>query len=590
MRWISLIAVFSFVSSAQAQNLVDKSFPTQLFEPAIGTGSLLTVEPGTVTDHLSYGFDFLVNYQNNVFSLAVKDNEKIVLVDHQLTTDLVGALGLHYKWLRAQLGFGLPFHVRLWGNEINQQGKVGETSAATTLGDLRLQLKVGLLSGWKGLSIALSPIITVPTGCLSSSSEGSCAEDGNFGGDPNPTLRPRLVFDYHTGNFLFAANLGWLFRFKDSVALSTKIGDQLLYSVGIGYQAHPRAQIMAEAIGRVGFSATLDCRGVAGGTEICPNPDETNIDAFPLELAVAGRFAMGKGFSILVGWGVGLIRGIGSPQFRVLAGVRWAPGLDDVKVQVAEDTDHDGIPNNEDKCPLKPEDLDSFEDKDGCPDLDNDADGVLDKQDKCPLEPEDQDSFEDTDGCPEADNDGDGISDQFDYCPMQPETKNGYKDDDGCPDTPDKDGDGVPDSQDKCVDQKETINGIKDDDGCPDKGKGKVSVEKGRIDVAETIQFVSGKPEIKSRSNTLLDQVVLTLKANQQIKGIRIEGHAGQSRSEKIQKLWQHRVETVRDYLVQKGIDPSRLSVVGERAEKLGHKKSGIVFVILEEESEKPRD
>jgi hypothetical protein len=42
-------------------------------------------------------------------------------------------------------------------------------------------------------------------------------------------------------------------------------------------------------------------------------------------------------------------------------------------------------------CPDLAEDVDSFEDGDGCPDLDNDQDGVPDERDKCPSEPEDFD-------------------------------------------------------------------------------------------------------------------------------------------------------------------------------------------------------
>ena len=40
---------------------------------------------------------------------------------------------------------------------------------------------------------------------------------------------------------------------------------------------------------------------------------------------------------------------------------------------------------------IRPEDLDGFDDEDGCPDTDNDADTVLDVDDKCPSEAEDTD-------------------------------------------------------------------------------------------------------------------------------------------------------------------------------------------------------
>jgi len=42
-----------------------------------------------------------------------------------------------------------------------------------------------------------------------------------------------------------------------------------------------------------------------------------------------------------------------------------------------------------------------FEDADGVPDLDNDSDGIIDERDMCPNEAEDLDGFEDEDGCPD---------------------------------------------------------------------------------------------------------------------------------------------------------------------------------------------
>ncbi len=67
-------------------------------------------------------------------------------------------------------------------------------------------------------------------------------------------------------------------------------------------------------------------------------------------------------------------------------------------------------------------------------DGDSDGDGIEDSEDQCPNQAEDVDKFQDQDGCADVDNDGDGIVDSADQCPDQPETKNGYLDDDGCPD------------------------------------------------------------------------------------------------------------------------------------------------------------
>ncbi|HUS33356.1 MAG TPA: OmpA family protein [Kofleriaceae bacterium] len=65
------------------------------------------------------------------------------------------------------------------------------------------------------------------------------------------------------------------------------------------------------------------------------------------------------------------------------------------------DTDRDGIVDIDDVCPDSAEERDSFEDEDGCPDVDNDRDRILDRDDKCPNEPESYNGFEDEDGCPD---------------------------------------------------------------------------------------------------------------------------------------------------------------------------------------------
>jgi hypothetical protein len=131
------------------------------------------------------------------------------------------------------------------------------------------------------------------------------------------------------------------------------------------------------------------------------------------------------------------------------------------------DADFDGILDSNDKCINEPEDLDGFEDSDGCPEMDNDNDRVEDRNDKCPNQPEDLDGFQDGDGCPDPDNDADGLRDAVDKCMNEPEDKDGFQDADGCPD-PDNDNDGIVDAKDQCPNEPEDKNFIKDTDGCPD--------------------------------------------------------------------------------------------------------------------------
>ncbi len=223
------------------------------------------------------------------------------------------------------------------------------------------------------------------------------------------------------------------------------------------------------------------------------------------------------------------------------------------------DSDGDGILDDVDECPKEPEDKDGFKDKDGCPDPDNDGDAVLDGDDACPIVAEDIDLFEDKDGCPEDDNDQDGLADRIDQCPDQAEDKDGFVDDDGCPD-PDNDNDKVvdhPTPDDKCPNEfAETP------DGCPQKYQ-LIVVTKDKIELKQTIYFAYNKATIKPVSFPMLDEVAMALADNPTIV-VRIEGHTdSKGRDAANLKLSQKRADSVRTYLLKRGVAAGRMVATG---------------------------
>jgi outer membrane protein OmpA-like peptidoglycan-associated protein len=310
----------------------------------------------------------------------------------------------------------------------------------------------------------------------------------------------------------------------------------------------------------------------------------------PLEALAGVKLYLARNSFLSLGAGRGLLPDKGAnPDFRAMIGIVFEPNIGD--------RDGDGIKDDIDKCPDDPEDKDGFADEDGCPEPDNDRDGIPDVDDNCPDIPEDQDGIEDEDGCPEGDKgdrDGDRIPDDLDKCPDEPEDEDGFQDEDGCPD-PDNDGDrildvddlcpndredpdgfedqdGCPDNDndkdritdkdDKCPLEPETYNGRDDEDGCPDRGR--VTVTETSIEIIEVIYFDINKDTIKSVSFPILDEVAATMQGNPSIQLIEVQGHTDDQGDDAYNlDLSDRRAKSVVKYLVDKGVDPKRLTAHG---------------------------
>ena len=242
------------------------------------------------------------------------------------------------------------------------------------------------------------------------------------------------------------------------------------------------------------------------------------------------------------------------------------------------DRDLDGFKDSKDKCPTEPEDYDGDRDDDGCPEFDRDGDGIDDESDRCPDQKEDKDGFRDKDGCPDLDNDNDGIKDVVDQCPNKPEDKDGFQDLDGCPDE-DNDKDGILDVRDKCPNKREDFDGDRDDDGCPDAKKyKKIVITKKRIKLKQKIFFKFDSAEILPKSFDLLNEVADAL-IDRPKAFVRIEGHTdSKGRKRYNKRLSQKRADSVRKYLVEKGVRAPNLTSIGygeERPRWSNKSKSG---------------
>jgi outer membrane protein OmpA-like peptidoglycan-associated protein len=85
-----------------------------------------------------------------------------------------------------------------------------------------------------------------------------------------------------------------------------------------------------------------------------------------------------------------------------------------------------------------------------------------------------------------------------------------------------------------------------------------------RIELRDKIQFAYDSDRILADSYPVLDEVVDAIEAHQDIAKIRIEGHASADGNDRHNlMLSAARAESVRKYLVDKGIDAQRLVAEG---------------------------
>lgn len=482
--WLCVgLAIITFfgapLSRAMAQAVPSEvsldNFSALRFFPGTAGDDYLATESARTTGHLELSGGLYFDYGHAPFTLynaecdangenCVLGDEEVRLVKYVAAAHLTAALALAD---RISVGVDLPLVYTAGESfEYTPSGagsfvalKGGQSFA---LADPLLRVKVGLFRGETGFALGMSAHATIPTG-------QAIAED-RFVGHGGVSGGAAVLAEYARGPLGFALNLGGLYRPKAEL-FSTRVASALTYKAALRYAITPLVSALAEIDGETAFS--------------------NRVDENPAEVRAGLSFTLGD-LQLVAAGGTGLFAGVGTPAFRVIAALRWAPSQQDLDgdgVLDAQDAcpsemedrdgyfdedgcpeydnDSDGRPDAEDPCPSEAEDVDGFEDEDGCPDTDNDGDGIADGYDSCPMVAEDKDGDRDNDGCPEADQDHDGIEDDRDRCPTEPEDTDGYGDEDGCPED-DFDLDGFPDDNDVCPDAPETINNVEDDDGCPE--------------------------------------------------------------------------------------------------------------------------
>lgn len=345
-------------------------------------------------------------------------------IDDVFTAAVGAAIGLGV----ADLGVSVPVLVAVSGEWDGQHWE------ATSFGDVVLVPRAAAPLGRLGLplDLVLSVPVALPTG-----NHQAFAGRGAF------TAEPRLRVAVHAGRFRVAARPGVLIQGGGELA-QPHLCNWLTLRVGAGVELGRERRFRPE----LGLDALL------------PTADPSTTSA---ELLAGLSVHPGWNLTLSAHGGIGLGSLPGVAAGRLVIGVSWEGG----GPRPTNELDGDGLKGRWDLCPEDPEDVDGFQDRDGCPDPDNDGDGTPDPSDACP-----DTAGRGPDGCPHAggsvDLDGDGLRER-DVCPLEPEDPDGFEDHDGCPD-PDNDGDRFPDEVDSCPDEPEDGRPPAPRDGCPVRG------------------------------------------------------------------------------------------------------------------------
>ncbi len=563
---IALLATIALAQDAVSGGDVP-DLNAQYFRSTADGQGLLWTDLARRGVHNQFAGRLVGHYTREPLVYQIDGGDKVALVESVTQADLVGA----FAYDRFQVGAVLPIYLL-------SQGDI--TGNETGLGDLAVDGKVTLVDPTDSVPVGfgIQGRVMLPTATVAAPL-----------GDPGLGWQLAAVADVDvTDRLLLAANAG--VRGEPNVALeNVTVNDSFDGRLAAHYLVVPDQDIGIawELASRIGFPGD----GAGAGT------------AMEWLLGGHGRIADSNA-TLRAGFGTGLTPGLGVPDWRLVIGLGWEPPQE-------RDADGDGLVDDEDGCPTDPEDMDAFEDLDGCPEPDNDQDGVLDVADACVMEPEDRDGFEDENGCPDPDNDQDGILDVRDVCPVDAEDVDGYQDEDGCPDPDVPTTVMVVDPAGKVIELARcTVSGggfEKEFKGALDVGLvpgfytvsatatgfakkeatfevkepnqvlelklepvvTKVVVSRERIDLKDNVYFDTGKATIQARSHGLLDDAVKILVDYPEIRKLRIEGHTdSRGSADSNLKLSQARAESVRQYFIDKGIDAARLTAIGYGEER----------------------
>jgi outer membrane protein OmpA-like peptidoglycan-associated protein len=500
--FISLVLLFS-MKSVGAQDI-------QSLSPTNGFWNFISLDSSETLGYQKISYSAHINYaKDTVVVRNARTNETVaLLVENLTTTNIQVSYGFYNNM---ELGLDIPFGFSggLKKSDLVMPEVQQSFDDGSGLNNIRINPKVTIVKpkGDKGIGIAMSMPQSIPL-----RNERQELLSAYY------VSNIKLIVDYKYKSIRFGFNASYRHRLSSKKSKTNKkcnplenictnpfyLSDAFQYGVALAWKIFDRFEIISEVYGRYFYHQNIN----------------------PIDMITSLRVKATDLTYLSFGMGYGLNQYISTPDFRGLFSITYVQDR-------LKDTDVDGVLDAVDLCKNEQEDMDKFEDQDGCPDLDNDRDMIEDQVDKCPNKAEDVDGFEDQDGCPELDNDGDGYLDSIDSCPNQAEDFDKYQDNDGCPDD----------------------NDISKN----------VKIHRGQLVVAGRFYFGKDSSNILiPESDFVLNSLADMLLSNQRIKKVVIESHIDNQYDELTNlRITQGRADNIRKHLIDRGVEDYRIDAIG---------------------------
>lgn len=358
-----LSMLFAFTGLVQPARASPGVASDQYLPPA-GPEDSFSVRSPEAGEHMQLTLRANIDYVRNPLVYETRrgssETERVALVRDQLRLWLGGSLALWKRWL---VFARLPLDLVMAGEAL------GELPTATGfgLGDLGLGIR-GLIWEAGALRLGMQLSATLPTA-------HTRADTPSVAGDSGATLIPRVLGELRFGWIRLGLDLG--LRLRRTVALpSTRISHQLLFALAV------RAPLAGEL---------LHASAELFGTTLSADPGRRDTTSLQALLGLGARLPQGWSFGLAAG--PGLLRGYGTPDWRILARAVWntqlgpsspraasparaaqaqpatetapvaPPPTAEVPPRGPRDVDRDGQPDGTDACPA----FAAPDSQDGCP-------------------------------------------------------------------------------------------------------------------------------------------------------------------------------------------------------------------------------